>query len=609
MKKRLLKVTSFFLSLTLVFTMTFITPSASTVSAQSATFVESAFDGLLSVVCRGLDIVLDVILNAVVSIIPQSKGYGKLKDYKSENFFSGTEEFIDEAAEDGVWSLGYAQRVLTPVDLTDGKYHMGGFDVANKIVDKFDDIKVRTVCMDDGSGRGKVLFSVIDAIGISNTDVRKIRAMLADYAEANGIVSINVSSTHTHSGIDTQGIWGVFGKFADDPTNILRAIFPNITNSYGVKGVDEGFMQNVFKLTVESMKEACESMTEGDLYYSEKDGSQYFRIRKDPANYIGTISRLRFDPFVNHDDNADNDVNPTIIANFGCHPETVGFATDDNPGTIMSADFVPYMENVLNKAGYNMLYIQGAIGAMITGETHYSNDGLSLVRYQTAVRQGEEFGFFLLGMGLTEEECIATVVDKEREAKDLEILGDKAAELYTPWYKDWEKVEEEKLDPILNIAHTEEIVYIDNPVVKLIGKLGVTTNELLKDGLGRFYVVTEIGYLEIGKCVKAIISPGETNPEFVLGGKTMEAATSLHRKDFKYSPLKEYFSEDDHILVFDVMNDAAGYINPDNDYALLVVRYWDGEFGFNANAFLFSFATNMGSTLIGNFLELVNTNK
>ena len=438
MKKRLLKLTSFVLSLILVFSMTFVTPSAASVSAQADNFAASAFDGFLSVVCRGLDVFLDVILNTIVSFVPQSKGYGKLSEYKSENFYEGTEEFLDEADEDAVWSLGYAQRVLTPVDLTSGRYYMGGFDVANNIVDKFDDIKVRTICIEDGSGRGKALFSVIDAIGISNTDVRKIRAMLSDYAKENGIVSINVSATHTHSGIDTQGIWGVFGKFGDDPTNIFRAIFPRITDSYGVKGVDEEFMQSVFKLTVESMKEACENMTEGDLYYSEKDGSQYFRIRKDPANYIGTISRLRFDPFVNHDDNAENDVTPTIIANFGCHPETVGFATDDNPGNKMSADFVPYMERVLNDAGYNMLYFQGAIGAMITGENHYSNDGLPLVRYETAVRQGEELGYFLLGMTLTEEECIDQVVDKEREAKDLEILGENA-DRYTPWYADWVK--------------------------------------------------------------------------------------------------------------------------------------------------------------------------
>ncbi len=608
MKKRLLKLTSFILSITLVFTMTFVTPSASTASASAESFASGAFDGLLSVVCRALDTFLDVLLNTIVSFVPQSKGYGKLSEYKSENFYSGNGDFLDEAADDAVWSLGYAQRVLTPVDLKDGKYHMGGFAVANKIVDKFDDIKVRTVCIDDGSGRGKVLFSVIDAIGISNTDVRKIRAMLSDFAKENNIVSINVSATHTHSGIDTQGIWGVFGKFGDDPMNILRAIFPRITNSYGVKGVDEGFMKNVFALTVESMKEACESMTEGDLFYCEKDGTQYFDYRKDPANFIGTVSRLRFDPYVNHDDNADNDVMPTIITNFGCHPETVGFATDDNPGNIMSADFVPYMEKVLNDAGYNMLFIQGAIGAMITANNHYSNDGLPLVRYQTAVRQGEEYGYFLLGMTLTEEECIAEVVDKEREQKDLETLGENA-DSYTPWYENWEKVNEEKLDPILNVAHTEEIVYIDNPVVKLIGKLGVTTNELLKDRLGRFYVVTEIGYLEIGKTVKALLSPGETNPEFVLGGRTMEASTSLHRKDFEYDPLLTYFDETDHLLVFDEMNDAAGYINPDNDYALLVVRFWDGSFAFNANAFLFSFSSDIGSILIGNFLDLVNANK
>ena len=108
------------------------------------------------------------------------------------------------------------------------------------------------------------------------------------------------------------------------------------------------------------------------------------------------------------------------------------------------------------------------------------------------------------------------------------------------------------------------------------------------------------------------MSPGETNPDFVNGGISMSAETSTHRKDFQYAPLKElsqYFGEDDHILVFDEMNDAAGYMNPDNDYALIVLRYTAEGVGMNTNALLFSFAKNIGSTLIGTFLEIIEAHK
>lgn len=70
-----------------------------------------------------------------------------------------------------------------------------------------DDQAVRVICLDDSSGRGSVVFAVIDCVGISGTDIRRIRERLADFAKENNIVSINISSIHCHSAIDTQ----VFG--------------------------------------------------------------------------------------------------------------------------------------------------------------------------------------------------------------------------------------------------------------------------------------------------------------------------------------------------------------------------------------------------------------
>ncbi|MCR5485427.1 MAG: hypothetical protein K6F09_07515 [Clostridiales bacterium] len=614
MKNRILKAISVLLCFSLFFSFTFATPASAFDAAEKTAEIsadsikETAIDSALMVVSNLLDKIATVLIKVISVFLPQAGKYTKLKDYVSEHFYKGTEKFIKEPKENATWSLGYAQRIITPDDLKDGKYYMGGFAVANIIVDKFDDLKVRTVCIDDGSGRGKTIFAVIDAIGISNKDVRLIReAFEKKAAGIKDVVAINVSVTHVHSAIDTQGIWAVFGVYKNDPINILKTLFPIVNKGEPVSGVDKTYMQRIYDLTSDAMLEAYNNMTEGDLYYAEIDGGDYFRYRKDPVNWMRNMSRLRFDPFVNQDDDTSNDVTPTMIANFGCHPELVGYKTDDNPGNIASADFIPYMEKVINNGGYNFLFIQGAIGEMITANNGKSSDGLDLVRYQGAVRQGEEYGFIYLGMTLTEEECIRTVVDHEREEADLKALGENK-DSYTPWYKDWVPAKEEKLDPILNIALEEVVVKCDNPVVEVIGKLGITSNDLLKDKAGKFYTVTEIGYIEIGKTIKVLVSPGETNPEFILGGRTMEKATSIKRKDFQYKPLKEYFDKTDHILVFDVMNDAAGYINPDNDYSLVVLRYHDGEIASNFNAFLFSLSSDMGSILIGTFLEIVSSN-
>jgi hypothetical protein len=119
--------------------------------------------------------------------------------YESKNFYPGHEYFLDEQTKSSVWSLGYSQEILTPEDLETRGYYMAGYSIGKITFKKYDDIKVRTICLDDGSSRGKVAFSVIDTIGLANSDVRKIRERLADFASENNIVSINVVS-NTHSG-------------------------------------------------------------------------------------------------------------------------------------------------------------------------------------------------------------------------------------------------------------------------------------------------------------------------------------------------------------------------------------------------------------------------
>lgn len=85
-----------------------------------------------------------------------------------------------------------------------------------------DDQAVRVICLDDSSGRGSVVFAVIDCVGISGTDIRRIRERLADFAKENNIVSINISSIHCHSAIDTQGLWGDLPKMLKNNVKAIK---------------------------------------------------------------------------------------------------------------------------------------------------------------------------------------------------------------------------------------------------------------------------------------------------------------------------------------------------------------------------------------------------
>ena len=109
----------------------------------------------------------------------------------------------------------------------------------------YDDQRVRVIAINDGSGRGTLIFAVIDGFGISSTDVRGIRKELADFAKANNIVGINISVLHQHSCVDTFGMNG----------DLVKMIFTNpalnrINNTFGtdyklLNGQNASFMISV----------------------------------------------------------------------------------------------------------------------------------------------------------------------------------------------------------------------------------------------------------------------------------------------------------------------------------------------------------------------------
>ena len=530
--------------------------------------------------------ILNFTANHVLQDAHPEKKY--LADYQSEHFYSGTQTFITEPA--AGWRLGYSNVVYTPEDLLEHGYYMGGYDLFKVAKGNFDDLKVRAICMSDGSGRGVTAFAVIDAIGISNYDVRQIRARVEEWAKSSGadFNAINVAVSHTHSGLDTQGIWA-------SPKAWLNNLAAMGVDSLAPEGVDPALTERFVSCAAQAIEEAYGAMEPGRLYYASKNEKEYFNDKSDPDIVLEDITRLRFVP-------ADAASTPTIIANFGCHPETVGLKTDDNAGDRISADFLYYTEQILNQNGYNFILLQGGLGSLISSGRGPSNDELDLNRYESTVRFGWEIGYLLLGMTMSEEE-IAAQLDG---GSDADIYKGRDTEAYTLWYQDWQPSEETEVAPILNLRIEEVVFEMDNPILVGVGKLGFASNVMLYGDDGKtIYTVTEVGYLELGENIKVAMMPGEVAPELVKGGKTLTAEGSSKGEDFAYGPMKSYFDDDTVLLVFDVMNDSTGYIIPDNDYGEVVVR-WDSDInGFTANTDgMLSFGSKSGSVFVGTFLEL-----
>lgn len=434
------------------------------------------------------------------------------EDYVGENFFAGHEEFRNTGVRGGKWRLGYARASLLPVDYENNDYYLGGFLTfpPSKVQSVLDDIAVRVICLDDGSGRGAAVFAVIDCIGISSTDVRIIRSRLEDFAEENNIVSINVSATHCHSGIDTQGIWGPLpDMLKNNIKEIKKGNFDNL-----ISGKNPEFMEKLFEKTADAVKSAFEDMKPGKFLFKTIDDLKYSRCKRNPDIVDERITKLHFIP--------DDGSRETVGVMMAAHPT----ALDAKEGRL-SADYIYYIEEEVNKAGADFIFFQGPQLA-VTADRGINPEG------------EEGFGFQVYG----------------RE------IGRRLMNI--------EEKDEEKIAPILNVRMAELRVPLSNNILLTVFSAGAVNNIAVKTGPKATDVefITEVGYVELGKKLRLAMVPGEFAPEMLVGG-TLDEEESVTGEDWLYPPLKDMLAEGTQLTIIGLCNDSIGYILPDNNYGCI----------------------------------------
>lgn len=544
MKKKLL---SLILAVTLLFSVT--------VMPVSAIDFERANEPLTKVLAEVVDDIMNGFASVLNFIMKENEKFVDEKDYVYDNFFEGTAEFIDEAKKGANWSLGHSDMSLVPENWQDYDLFLGGFIseqnlFTNDVREVLDDMKVRVIALNDGSGRGTAVFATVDSIGMSNGDIRIVRGMLQDFAKENNLNSINIFATHTHSGIDTQGLWTeIYRKW---PKNIVSAI-SGIGKTE--QGTDPEFMEFLYSRVSTAIKEAVDNMSEGLMTYAEKDiGEKYFSNKNRPsATSLDTkLRRFIFTPY------AKSEV-PTMIVNMSAHPDVVGLpvSDDETKGHGVSGDYIYYMGETITNAGYNFMFFNGAIAGIYIGRVSAAKADK---RVEIAANYGKEIGKMVLSLTKTEKEIKA-----DPYISSIEFTADQVEPWYTPWYKGWVPVKESKVEPILNLRLEKVEIPVTNPVIKVAGKLGVV-NYLIKKVDKDYYVTTEIGYMEMGKDIKIAFAPGEICTDLIYGGASMTAEGSIKDIAYEGRALTEIFGED--VIIFGLANDAIGYIVPDNDYAM-----------------------------------------
>ena len=551
MKKNSMKIVSIILAFSLIFggssvmTTAYAADITKTLENFGLSIVETIFTGLVG---------------AINIIVPDSSKFVDVKDRVLENFYDGT-EWEKETAPNAQWKLGHSNASLVPSDWQTKDYYLGGFidpnnGMVNKVEEIIDDMQIRVIAVEDGSGRGVALFANIDCIGFSNGDIKEIRKRVEAMDLGVEFNSINVSSTHTHSCIDTQGLW----------TNLFPKLFKNLALSYlpfieKERGADAEYMEFVYETAAKTMKEAVEDMRTGTLTYAVKEiNDEYFnnKNRSQSTSIIDELARFIFTP--------DDGTTPTMIVNIAAHPDVAGLPVDEEDnGRDLSGDYIYYLGQKIEEKGYNFMFFNGAIAGIYEGRGPAGDGVPTERRYEETLRYGHEMAYMALNLTNTAEEIAANLTDAEKaKIEEEKIIG---GENFTLWYEGWTPVEEKVLEPNLNIMIKEVKIKVTNPLIQLVGKLNLVNYTVCKDGLS-YYIFAEIGYMEIGG-VKVAMMPGEIVQDIICGGDSLTAEGSFKGEDFGHKSVYELFGED--TICFGLMNDAIGYVVPDNDYTMALL--------------------------------------
>ena len=525
--------------------------------------------------------VLDAVFMGFGGLFP--KDFVDVDDYKTENFYEGTEVFLDEPAADAKWYLGFGKASMVPENLKDGskEYYTGGY-FTQKINGVYDDQGANAIAISDNSGRGTVVMASIDGIGVCNADIRTIRAeserKLKEMGVESDIVAINVNATHCHTVIDTQG-------FGLEPLikTVFRNLFSFIPFVEKTRSIDPEFYDLMIDGASDAIVEAYMNKEPGELYYFETAGIGYsernnnylddeygyiFNKRYDMEGYQHVIACFKFVP-----DNEESA--PTIFANVGGHPTTINRETK-----LLSADYPNYIEYKMNEEGINFMFIQGA---------------------QSPIS---------VNAGGVETESVLAEVEAEIQAdpivedyKQAKKLGYEFARIILDAEDNAKRVE-----PMINVEMAEVKIPLEYGLMELGAVSGLLGMTVVRDksAPAGYSIISEVGYLEIGTDIVMLTVPGELVPQLVYGN-VVDKTQSYTGTDWTLAYTSEIVEEGKTVLVMGLCNDAIGYIVPDNDYAPFIAdSLWNTEMGEKLwgkaqrhYEEMLSTGSKVGSTVIG----------
>jgi PhoPQ-activated pathogenicity-related protein len=268
---------------------------------------------------------------------------------------------------------GAAKLTITPAN--DDPQYLAGYDENRMMQGVHDDIWARVLYLTDGTH--KLVLVGVDLIGLMKPDIDAIVAAVAPEVGTNVIVT----NTHTHSGPDVIGLWGP---------------------DYWTPGWDEGYITYVQERIAQAIVDAKSNARPARLYYGSAMTTPEDRIAfnanerwfeadsppwapgrgRGPQDYEASVMRVMAR------ESGDSQTADTIatVFNFACHPEVTGDSGDDSVKYYLSSDMGSYAyDEIESHAGGIAIWLQGALGAMVTADNEYEN-------WQEAERIGRALG-------------------------------------------------------------------------------------------------------------------------------------------------------------------------------------------------------------------------
>lgn len=186
-------------------------------------------------------------------------------------------------------------------------------------------------------GERELCLVSVDSIGLLRATIERIRARAQGFARPSDII---VCATHTHSGVDTLGIWG--------PT--IFKIIPRGT------GIVPAYMDRLVERVGDAITRARESARPASLRNAAftVDPQWTRNDRKGGGRYDGAVALGL--------DDAETGERLATLLNFASHPETLWehnrWLSPDFPG--------PFRRRVREAVGGEALYFSGPLGGMLT---------------------------------------------------------------------------------------------------------------------------------------------------------------------------------------------------------------------------------------------------